>query len=129
MVGRAAGAVVFDMDGVLFDSEPLHLETLNAVLRDDGITISEDENLRLLGLPVEDVLRELLSRRGRSGSVAGHMERYDTAIVQVFQEKLTASPGVADLLDGLRSRAVPLALASSSKPRWIEAGLDPPGLG
>ncbi len=116
------------MDGVLFDSEPLHLVTLNAVLRKDGVTIGEAENLELLGLPVEEVLRELIARHGLSGSLAGYMDHYDDEIVRIFRDQLVPAPGLQDVLQMLRSIDLPLGLASSSKPRWIEAGLEAIGL-
>jgi HAD superfamily hydrolase (TIGR01509 family) len=117
------------MDGVLFDSEPLHFTTLNDVLSQDRVKVTEAENLGLLGWPVEDVFRELIARRGLQRPLAGYMDLYDDAIVRIFRDKLVAGPGVSSLLHALRSRGLPLGLASSSKRRWIEAGLEATGLG
>ncbi len=117
------------MDGVLFDSEPLHFMTLNDVLSSDGVTVTEAENLELLGWPVEDVFQELIARLGLRRPLAAYMDRYDAAIVRIFRENLVAAPGISSLLQALRSRGLPLGLASSSKRRWIEAGLEATGLG
>jgi beta-phosphoglucomutase-like phosphatase (HAD superfamily) len=45
-----SGAVIFDMDGVLVDSEPVHLEATMRMMRDDfGIIFTADDNREFLG--------------------------------------------------------------------------------
>lgn len=51
LVGRQIRAGVFDMDGVLLDSEPLHHQAVNAILREDGRPqLSLCEYARYLGV-------------------------------------------------------------------------------
>jgi len=45
-------AVIFDMDGVLADSEPLYLQGINEVLKEFGLAITEDDHNELLGAAV-----------------------------------------------------------------------------
>lgn len=59
-------AVLFDFDGVLVDSEPLHLATLQAVLADLGLSLSEDEYVaRYLSLDDRGCFAQALASAGR----------------------------------------------------------------
>ena len=43
-------ALIFDMDGVIIDSEPIHIEVNTKLLQDMGITIAESENYEFIGV-------------------------------------------------------------------------------
>ena len=58
-------AIVFDFDGVIADSEPLHLRAYQAVLEEDGIELTkEDYYKRYLGFDDEGLFRALAKTRG-----------------------------------------------------------------
>ena len=74
--------VIFDMDGVLVDSEPIFLRAINRLITNEGVDpISEDENEEyLLGTTVEltwDRLREL---RHLTASTEDYIGRYDKLV-------------------------------------------------
>ncbi len=116
-------AVIFDMDGVLIDSEPLHFEALNHVLGREGHRVTPDENDAFLGWTTErmlDVLRERYSlRRSRDDYVLD----YERAFLDLLGRGAHASPGVVEALDALATAGVPVAVASSSRRSWIDATL------
>ena len=59
-------AVVFDFDGVIANSEPLHFRAFRDVLADEGITLSESEYYeRYLGYNDERAFQEIGVERGR----------------------------------------------------------------
>jgi len=72
-------AVVFDFDGVIADSEPLHLRAFQDVLREDGISLTtEDYYARYLGFDDEGVFRAVgdANRRPQGTADGGaHGER------------------------------------------------------
>lgn len=64
-MSAAPQAVIFDLDGVLLDSEPLHHQAVNAVLAEDGQRpLSVAEYARYLGRTDEDLWRDLRAARG-----------------------------------------------------------------
>lgn len=123
MPGAAAlhrAAVIFDLDGVITDTVELHFQSWLELSREYGIPFDRGDNEALRGLSREDSLRLFL------GGHAGRFTPEQQA--RILEEKnarflarlshLTPAdtlPGARELLDELRRRGVPVAVASSSK--------------
>jgi beta-phosphoglucomutase-like phosphatase (HAD superfamily) len=75
----ALKAVLFDFDGTLVDSEPIHLRIWNEVLRPYGLSVSVDDfKQRYLGAPAPEMARELVERNHLdvdAGELAGEKDR------------------------------------------------------
>jgi HAD superfamily hydrolase (TIGR01509 family) len=108
------------MDGVLVDTEPLHLRALNEVLAESGNYVSEKENEQLLGTTFEET-REYLMRRFNLGQQEDFALQYDRVVLGILAEPLTPAVGALTLLADLQAHSVPLALASSAKRSWIKS--------
>ena len=123
-------AILFDLDGVLIDTEPLYLKATNLVIAQEGAApISEEENKqRLLGTTVEETWRRVIQMRDLSHQLEHYVEMYDVFVRQVMQEDLVAQPGVVRLIDEARNRGLPIAVASSSLREWIDLKLGAIGL-
>jgi HAD superfamily hydrolase (TIGR01509 family) len=121
-------AVIFDMDGVLVDTEPMHLRALNQVLAESGFALSEEENQQLLGTSFKATWDFLIKRFNFEAELERYAPAYDEAVVSLLREPLTPALGSMKLLADLRTHKVPLALASSAKRRWIEATLQSLGM-
>ena len=122
------GGVLFDMDGLLFDSERPAIPLIMALSREMGTPVSEDVIRRTIGC------NAVLSRRIYEENVpnvdyAGLFSRFD-AVMRERGEKgqIALKEGAAELLDWLRRRGVPCAVASSSALRTVEAYLDGAGI-
>jgi len=123
-------AALFDFDGVLVDSEPLHYKALRESLQPEGVTIDEEEYRRhYLAYDDRESIRIALEQHGKA---------YDPAVVQtvaerkarLFQEQIQGIPlypGALELVRSL-SREVPLAIASGALRGEIEAILSALGL-
>lgn len=116
-------AIVFDMDGVLLDSEPLHFEALGAVLGRDDVHLSSEENEAFIGATAEATFSTLISRYALPRSMAEYIDLYDAAVLKVLADPRPPAPGVTDLLAAARGLDMRLALASSSRRLWIDATL------
>lgn len=116
-------AVIFDMDGVLLDSEPLHYQALNEVLGRAGHQLTAHEYEAYIGTTLEETWRRLIERFDLPERLEVYAARYDEAVVAILRGPLDPAPGVLALLEALREAGVSVAVASSSKRNWIAATL------
>ena len=121
-------AVVFDMDGVLADSEPVYYEAMRAVLEPLGYEITDAHQRAIMGHSIEDTWRYLAETFNLEGPLEPLVEAYDADLRARLGKLHQTLPGVRELIIALRERAVPIAVASSSLPAWIEALLGGLGL-
>ena len=63
-------AIVFDMDGVLVDSEPIHQEACNAILAREGKSLTDEEYASYIGTTIESTWDGLKERLGLSWDIA-----------------------------------------------------------
>jgi HAD superfamily hydrolase (TIGR01509 family) len=127
-VSRPFVAVVFDMDGVLVDSEPMHVEAMREVLRPLGVPYTDEDNTRYFGFTDPEVFRDLNARHGLTLDEAGLTRRRIEVIVRLTRERDLAMDGARDVPPRLAAAGYRLALASSSAPEIIEATLDALGV-
>jgi beta-phosphoglucomutase len=124
-------AIVFDFDGVIADSERLHLRAYQEILEPEGIAISnEDYYNRYLGYDDVGVFKAV----GRDRGVAMDDHRVSELIARKGQryESLAAAgemifPGAADFIRAAAA-AVPIAIASGALTHEIEDVLERAGL-
>ena len=126
----ALRAVLFDFDGVLVNSEPLHHASLREALRPEGIDIDEQEYARsYLAYDDWEAVRIALERHGRRAD-EGRVEAIASRKAVLF-EQMQASvpffPGARELVERL-ARAFPLAIASGARRKEIETILAAAGL-
>ncbi len=121
-------AVVFDMDGVIFDSERAVLAVWQELAAELGLGEIEAVFRRCIGTNKART-REILGETFPALDFAA----FDTETRRRFQAKwgggrLPVKPGAAELLGALRERGVPLALASSTDSAVVRQELDEAGL-
>jgi len=122
-------AVIFDMDGVLVDSEPAFHEAVNDLLAPTGKQVPWEDYLSLIGTSTSHTWRSVLTMVGLDPAEAQpYAERYGPKLLEVLARKRDLLPGVRALIDELRSRGLPFGLATSSRQAWVEALLGGVGL-
>ena len=127
--GTSPQAVIFDLDGVLMDSEPLHHRAANAVLAEDGHPpLSVAEYSRYLGLTDADLWHDVRTVRGLGRPHEYYLSRFGSHVLAEYRQHSMAAPGAVDLLDWLTACGLPLAVASSSRVQWVETCLDAIGI-
>lgn len=121
-------AVVFDFDGVIADTEPLHYRAFQEVLRPEGMTYTWEEYLsRYVGFDDRDAFRHGFKAAGKSLS-DDRLSRLIEEKEQVFERlvgegAMTPYPGVNDLLDALHAASIPVALCTGARASDIRAAL------
>lgn len=117
--------VIFDMDGVLVDSELISCRVTAAALQDVGIEIAAAELLeRFLGTSSKAMLEEIAAEHDWP-LPDRFQEALRARILAAFERELRPIPGVAAVLDALRG---PRCVASSSHPERIRRSLEIAGL-
>lgn len=108
-------AVLFDMDGVLVDSEPLHYATTNAVLAPFGCHMEQADYDVCIGMGEEEFFELLVARFGLPDGARALAARRAT----LFTERLARQPlppteGALECLLGLGLEGLRLGLATSA---------------
>lgn len=119
---RSLGAVLWDMDGLLVDSEPVWTiaEQELAVLL--GGTWSDALKARIVGTRLDVAVPTILAHYGRNlAETAWACDWLLTRMVELFGQQLTVLPGVRELLAELQIAGVPVALVSSSYRVLVDA--------
>lgn len=114
-----AHAVIFDLDGLIVDTEPLHQESFNVLLARYGIdyVIAEEEYGReFVGVPVQENFDYLVARFKFPISIPKLIEERERIFISLVSDprNLSVLPGARELIDRLNARGIPLALATGS---------------
>jgi HAD superfamily hydrolase (TIGR01509 family) len=121
-------AVIFDMDGVLVDSEPFGFEALRRVMARYGLPYREEENAEFLGRTTLDSCRILRARHGLAESAETLADWYVEGMLEQIARGPSPMAGVPDVLRKIRAASYRMALASSADVRVIDANLTALGL-
>ena len=113
-------AVIFDMDGVIVDSE-LHWKTVEGYFLQSVIpTWSSSDQSRIIGIGVHDLYALLSSEYGLQKTEEQFLELYQEMASEIYGQKVSLLEGFSDLLATLKKHHIPVALASSSPKTWID---------
>ncbi|HEX9794252.1 MAG TPA: HAD family phosphatase [Planctomycetota bacterium] len=117
-------AVLFDLDGTLLDSEPLHHASTNVVLAEYGHNLSKADFRPFIGSGEVAYWSALRERFALEMSVRELIERRNDAYVALMESAhLEPLPGVHEVLDHLSDRGIPFAVVSAAPRRQVDAGL------
>lgn len=121
-------AVIFDMDGVLLDSEPLHYEAVRQILAEQGVDFPIEDYFRYLGTTLTSTWDDLCERYPITMPFEQFEARYNADVLVQYQAGAPLIAGARELVAQLRGEGVPIAVASSSHREWVEAALTGAGL-
>ncbi len=114
---KAYRAVIFDVDGLIVDTEELYCRTFNQTLGEHGVSLTRRDYTVCVGHPVEENCRYAVERYRLDISPEAlckiWMERFEQSISD--PEQVLLMPGFLDLLAHVRQRAYRLGIASSTQ--------------
>jgi beta-phosphoglucomutase len=105
---------IFDLDGLLVDSEPVQAIAFNAVLERYGIELTDTDFTEMVGIETIENFRMLRDRHSLPESAEQLLKRKDTVYQRLVPVSLVERPGAIALVTALHEQGVPLAVASSS---------------
>ena len=116
-------AVIFDMDGVIVDSERQWQLAEGEFFRSLMPHWREEDHHKIVGLAVEDLYHWLVREYSLTASKENFLRQCDELAHVVYNERVSLTPGFMELLDDLRRRRIPVGLASSSPKMWVNMTL------
>jgi HAD superfamily hydrolase (TIGR01509 family) len=120
---RPIRAVVFDMDGLLIDSEALVREGGIRAARRMGKDLPISVTARMIGLPLAECIDMLTRHFGPGFDMVQYLTLERTEVLALFKEGVALKAGVVELLDHLDQLGLPRAVATSSSRDAVEAHL------
>lgn len=120
--------VVFDLDGLLVDSEPLQAESFNKVFAPYGVHLSEEDFEELVGYETIDNFRHLRRKFAIDTPLDMLMARKKEEYHQLVKARVVPCLGAVELVHGIVARNGRLAVASSSPREDVLLSLETIGL-
>ena len=129
MLRKPVAAALFDMDGLLLDTEVIYIEAMQAAARTLGQREMPVEFCHsMVGVPGHECNLMIEAHYGEGFSIAEFRKHFSTDLRRLMDGGIPLKPGVVELLDFLTGRGLPLAVATSARRTSAEHHLDKAGL-
>ncbi len=113
--------VIFDMDGLMFDTERVSMRVWNEQLAKHGWTFTEELGNRIRGCNDAGICAALTAGYGPNFEYVPVRNGVRQRLAQLLDEEgMPVKPGLTQLLDWLRAHHIPCAVASSSRKATVE---------
>ena len=113
--------LIFDMDGLLFDSEPVWAIAEGAMLEARGRAMDHEIHRPLIGMRMREFLAGVRTGYRLSDTVDELAADVTARMIALIPHKVIPRPGAVELLAYLQTRRIPCAIASSSPMPIIDA--------
>ena len=125
---RQVRAVVFDMDGLLFDSESVYRDAMIATARDAGFELPNARFLQCGGIPWAGNATLLKAHYGEDFDTEAFRKEATRRFHIVADAEICLKAGVVEILDYLDQARLPRAVATSSRHETVQHHLGQHGL-
>ena len=113
-------AVIFDMDGVIVESEHIHIEAEQQTMLKHGVRISAEELHAYTGTTAEFMFTELIRKYKLNTTFERIFSEKEDILFRLLEKETRPTKGVIKLLKKLKQKGIRLAIASSSDRKLIE---------
>lgn len=117
-------AVLFDMDGVIVDSEKYWEQEEFSLLKQYIPTWNDEDQKKIIGLKMQDIHEILIRDYNFPLNWEEFWRKADEIAVHIFKNKAELMPGLKDLLKALKAANYKIVLGSSAHRHWIDIVLD-----
>jgi HAD superfamily hydrolase (TIGR01509 family) len=128
MFAKPVEAVIFDMDGLLIDSEAIFQEAMQIAARTMAFDLPMEFCHSMVGVPALECDAMMRTRYGADFRLEEFNSHVDGHAHRTLAKHVPVKAGVVEILDWLGARGLPLAVATSSRSSWVEQHLGTAGL-
>jgi len=121
-------AVIFDMDGVIVDSEPMHIEAEKQTLLKHGIKITTEELRSYTGTTAEFEFNDLIRKYKLNTTTDSLFREKERVLFRLLAGKTQPTKGVLDLIRNLKKHGFKLGIATSGHRKLAHYYLDKLGI-
>jgi HAD superfamily hydrolase (TIGR01509 family) len=117
---RRPAAVIFDLDGLLFDTESLYQDAIMLAAVELGHDMTPAIFRTMIGRPLAQTRAFLLQQYGNAFPVDELLATWHRHFAVIVETRLAMKPGVVELLDALDSLGLPRGIATSSSHKTVQ---------
>jgi beta-phosphoglucomutase-like phosphatase (HAD superfamily) len=112
-------AVVFDLDGLMFNTEELYQDVGAELLRRRGRVFSPELLDKMMGRPGYVSLQLMIDEHALADTVPQLQQESDEIFFDILATRLAPMPGLVELLAALEAAEIPKAIATSSRRAFL----------
>ena len=121
-------AVIFDMDGVIVDSNPLITATWKTFFATHGIELSDDQlNHYVFGRMGKDTLRLVFGEDLTEPQIVAHLKKVEEGVLEKYQQQGVIVPGFKIFVEKLLEAGIKIAIATSSPSKNVKIVMEMAG--
>jgi len=113
-------AVVFDMDGLMFNTEDVYYHVGTELLRRRGCQYTRELSDAIMGRPPQACFETMIAWHALADDWQSMARESEEIFISLLDRHLAPMPGLLDLLDALESAGIPKAICTSSSRRLLE---------
>lgn len=118
-------AAIFDLDGLMFNTEELYFDVGTELLRRRGKQLTRELLNQMMGRPNRVSLQIMIDWHGLNDTVETLQQDTDEIFAELLPKRLAPMPGLVELLNALEAAKIPKAIATSSRLSFVETVLAP----
>ena len=120
--------VIFDMDGVLVDSEPFICKAACMMFAERGVVVKPEDFEEFVGTGEDRYIGGVAEKYSHTVDIAQVKKRTYDIYLEIIVGALKPLPGVFDFIEDCKSKGIKLAVASSADLRKVKGNLEEIGL-
>lgn len=113
-------AVVFDLDGLMFNTEEIFNETGTELLRRRGISDVQPVIERMMGRRAHEAFEQMITMCQLPETIEELQEESEEIFQRLLPERVAPMPGLYELLEQIEARKLPKGVATSSGRNYLE---------
>jgi HAD superfamily hydrolase (TIGR01509 family) len=118
-------AIVFDMDGLMFNSEDIYTLVGSELARRRGRVFTNELKKEMMGLPAQPSFMRMIEHFGLGETWQELVVESNKYFLEIVRQHIQPMPGLFELLERLEKAEIPKAIATSSTSELMDACLDP----